>query len=95
MLGCYLTKVEADAVTLELRLVAKDGPDRDKLRSTLLAELSQRFAAAHLSGGGAAPATFSEGDAIEPAQRLTRARCAARCWMLPDFELSLNAMRRL
>ena len=57
--GCYLTKVEADAVTLELRLAAKDAADRDKLRSTLLAELSQRFAEAHLGGGGAAPATFS------------------------------------
>jgi small-conductance mechanosensitive channel len=59
VLGCYLTKVDADAVTLELRLVAKDAPDRDKLRSTLLAELSQRFAEAHLSGAGTAPATFS------------------------------------
>jgi small-conductance mechanosensitive channel len=59
VLGCYLTKVDADAVTLELRLVAKDAADRDKLRSTLLAELSQRFAEAHLGGSGAAPATFS------------------------------------
>ena len=59
VLGCYLTKVEADAVTLELRLVAKDAPDRDKLRSTLLTELSQRFAEAHLGGSGGAPATFS------------------------------------
>ncbi len=59
VIGCYLTKVEADAVTLELRLVAKDGPDRDKLRSALLAALSRRFAEAHLGGSGAAPATFS------------------------------------
>jgi small-conductance mechanosensitive channel len=58
--GCYLTRVEAEAVTLELRLVAKDGPDRDKLRSTLLAALSRRFADAHLGGGGGSePATFS------------------------------------
>jgi small-conductance mechanosensitive channel len=59
VLGCYLTKVEADAVTLELRLVANDAPHRDKLRSTLLAELSRRFAAAQLGGSGAAAATFS------------------------------------
>jgi small-conductance mechanosensitive channel len=59
VLGCYLTRVEADAVTLELRLVAKDAPDRDKLRSTLLAGLSDRFAEAHLGGSGGSPATFS------------------------------------
>jgi small conductance mechanosensitive channel len=59
VLGCYLTKVEAEAVTLELRLVAHDGPHRDKLRSTLLVELSRRFAEAQLSGSGAAAATFS------------------------------------
>src|SRR6202453_1183491 len=59
VLGCYLTKVEADAVTLELRLVAKDAADRDKSRSMLLAELAHRFAEAHLGGSAAAPATFS------------------------------------
>jgi small-conductance mechanosensitive channel len=58
VIGCYLTKVEADAVTLELRLVAHDAAHRDKLRSTLLGELSRRFTEAHLSGNGAA-ATFS------------------------------------
>jgi small conductance mechanosensitive channel len=59
VLGCYLTKVEAEAVNLELRLVATDAAHRDKLRSTLLAELSRRFAEAQLSGSGAAAATFS------------------------------------
>jgi len=59
VIGCYLIRVEADAVTLGLRLVAKDGPDRDKLRSALLAALSRRFAEGHLGGSGAAPATFS------------------------------------
>jgi small-conductance mechanosensitive channel len=59
VLGCYLTKVEAEAVTLELRLVANDGPHRDELRSTLLVDLSRRFAEAQLSGSGAAAATFS------------------------------------
>jgi small-conductance mechanosensitive channel len=59
VLGCYLTKVEAEAVTLELRLVAKDGPHREALRSTLLVDLSRRFAEAQLSGSGAGAATFS------------------------------------
>jgi len=59
VVGCFLTKVEAEAVTLELRLVANDGAHRDKLRSTLLAELSGRFAEAQLGGSGAAAATFS------------------------------------
>lgn len=59
VVGCYLTKVDADAVTLELRLVAKDAAHRDKLRSALLSELSRRFAEAHLSGSGTAAATFS------------------------------------
>src|SRR5579862_7865768 len=59
VLGCYLTKIEAEAVTLELRLVASDGPHRDKLRSALLVDLSRRFAESQLGGSGAAAATFS------------------------------------
>jgi small-conductance mechanosensitive channel len=72
--GCYLTKVEANSVTLELRLHAADIASRDTLKSELLARLSQRFAAtpdlgvgAGSGGGGAgagstvagAAATFS------------------------------------
>jgi hypothetical protein len=59
VLGCYLTKVDADAVTLELRLAATNGPLRDKLRSALMVDLSRRFAEAQLGGSGAAAATFS------------------------------------
>jgi len=59
VVGCYLTKVEATAVTLELRLVAQDGADRPTLRSTLLAQLAQRFAAAKLGSVGADTPTFS------------------------------------
>ncbi|HTV95627.1 MAG TPA: mechanosensitive ion channel family protein [Steroidobacteraceae bacterium] len=59
LLGCYLTKVEATAVTLELRLVANDGPHRDQLRSILLAELSRRFSEAHLPGSENQAPTFS------------------------------------
>lgn len=59
VLGCYLTKVEATAVTLELRLAANDSAHRDKLRSTLLAELSRRFAEAHVGGAGSDAPTFA------------------------------------
>jgi small-conductance mechanosensitive channel len=59
VVGCYLTKVEATAVTLELRLVAQDGADRPTLRSTLLAQLAHRFAAAKLGSVGVDTPTFS------------------------------------
>jgi len=59
VLGCYVTKVEAEAVSLELRLVANDAAHRDTLRSTLLVDLSRRFAEGQQSGSGAAAATFS------------------------------------
>jgi small-conductance mechanosensitive channel len=59
VLGCYVTKVEAEAVSLELRLVANDAAHRDALRSSLLVDLSRRFAGAQPSGSGAAAATFS------------------------------------
>jgi len=59
IVSCNLTKVEATAVTLELRLVASDSAQRDKLRSTLLAQLSHRFAEAHLGGSGADAPTFA------------------------------------
>jgi small conductance mechanosensitive channel len=59
VLGCYLTKVDATAMTLELRLRANDSAARDTLRSTLLAELARRFAEAHLQGSGTEAATFA------------------------------------
>jgi len=59
VLGCYLTKVETSAVTLELRLVAKDASQRDQLKSALLARLAQRFSAAHLPGTGTEVPTFA------------------------------------
>jgi small-conductance mechanosensitive channel len=43
VLGCFLTKVDATAVTLELRLQAADAAGRDALRSKMLAALPQRF----------------------------------------------------
>ena len=59
VVGCFLTKVDTGAVTLELRLRAKDSAQRDKVRSTLLAELARRFAAAHLGGAGTEVPTFA------------------------------------
>jgi small conductance mechanosensitive channel len=59
IIGCFLTKVDATSVTLELRLQASDAAHRDQLRSKLLAELSQRFTQAHLGGSGNEAATFA------------------------------------
>jgi hypothetical protein len=57
--GCYLTKVEAAAVILELRLSAADAAGRDTLRSTLLSKLAQRFAAVKIGSNGAETPAFS------------------------------------
>jgi small-conductance mechanosensitive channel len=59
VLGCYLTKVEAGAFTLELRMVASDPAGRDTLRSTLLAKLAHGFAEARLGSSGAEAPAFS------------------------------------
>jgi small conductance mechanosensitive channel len=56
--GCYLTKVEAAAAVLELRVQAPDGTTRDSLRTTLLSKLAQRFNDASLAVGTERP-TFS------------------------------------
>jgi len=53
--GCFLTKVEAAAVTLELRLRASGSAQRDVLRSKLLGELPRRFAGAHDASGSETP----------------------------------------
>jgi small-conductance mechanosensitive channel len=53
VLGCYLTKVDPTAITLELRLRAADAPGRDALRSTMLAALPQRFLAAKIGSSSA------------------------------------------
>jgi small-conductance mechanosensitive channel len=58
VLGCFLTKVDATSVALELRLRAKDASHRDKMRSTLLEQLARAFAAAHLGGAGTEAPTF-------------------------------------
>ena len=49
--GCFLTKVEAAAAVLELRLQAPDAASRDKVRATLLSKLAQRFTEPGLAVG--------------------------------------------
>jgi small-conductance mechanosensitive channel len=58
VVGCYVTKVEATAVTLELKLLARDAADRATLHSKMLAELARQFAAAKLGASSDTP-TFS------------------------------------
>jgi small conductance mechanosensitive channel len=53
--GCFLTKVEAAAAVLELRVRAPDAASRDKLRAALLAKLAQRFTDAALAIGTERP----------------------------------------
>jgi small conductance mechanosensitive channel len=53
LLGCFLTKVDTTAVTLELRLQAADSAGRDALRSKLLAALPSRFVDAKIGSSSA------------------------------------------
>jgi small-conductance mechanosensitive channel len=46
VVGCFLTEIEAETVTFELRLAAPETTQRDALRSTILGQLAQRFRAA-------------------------------------------------
>jgi small-conductance mechanosensitive channel len=55
VVGCFLTKVEANEAVLELRLHAPDAASRDSLRATLLTRLSQRFSELNLPAGGERP----------------------------------------
>jgi small conductance mechanosensitive channel len=59
VIGCYLTKIEATAITLELKFLAHDSAGRATLRSKMLAELAQRFGDAHLGSGGPETPAFS------------------------------------
>src|SRR5580692_5453626 len=53
--GCFLTKVEATAAVLELRVRAPDAASRDSLRAALLVRLAQRFTDAGLATGAERP----------------------------------------
>jgi small-conductance mechanosensitive channel len=53
--GCFLTKVEASAAVLELRVRASDAASRDTLRAALLVKLAQRFTQVGLGAGAERP----------------------------------------
>jgi len=59
VLGCFLTRMEPTAATLELRVQPAQGGDRDELRSRLLVQLAQRFAAGGLDPRDGERASFS------------------------------------
>ena len=53
--GCFLTKLEATAAVLELRVQAPDAASRDTVRANLLSRLSQGFTQPGLSTGTERP----------------------------------------
>ncbi len=59
VLGCFLTKVDAAAITLELRLRADDAAGRDSLRSKMLAAMPARFIEAKIGSTSADLPAFS------------------------------------
>jgi small-conductance mechanosensitive channel len=59
VVGCFLTKIDAAAITLELRFRAPDAAARDTLRSKLLTTLPQRFAEAKIGSSGTELPAFS------------------------------------
>ncbi len=58
VVGCYVTKIEPTAVTLELQLRARNAADRAALHSRILIEMAQRFGASRGASSGDMP-TFS------------------------------------
>src|SRR5580693_1288411 len=59
VVGCFLTKVDAAAITLELRFKAADAASRDAVRSKVLAALPVRFAEAKIGSSGTELPAFS------------------------------------
>jgi small conductance mechanosensitive channel len=59
VVGCFLTKVDAAAITLELRLQAQDAAGRDAMRSKMLTALPRRFTEAKIGSTSAELPTFS------------------------------------
>jgi small conductance mechanosensitive channel len=59
VVGCFLTKVDAAAITLELRFKAASAAGRDALRSKMLSVLPQRFAEAKIGSSGTELPAFS------------------------------------
>ncbi len=59
VVGCFLTKIDAAAITLELKFKAADAAGRDTLRSKVLAALPRRFAEAKIGSSGTELPAFS------------------------------------
>lgn len=59
VVGCFLTKVDAATISLELRFKATDAASRDTLRSKMLATLPRRFADAKIGSSGPELPAFS------------------------------------
>jgi small conductance mechanosensitive channel len=59
VIGCFLTKMDAASITLELRLVASDAGGRDVLRSKLMVELAERFSQQKIDPSESDLPTFS------------------------------------
>lgn len=59
VVGCFLTKIDAAAITLELRFKAADASGRDTLRSKMLMTLPRRFADAKIGSSGTELPAFS------------------------------------
>jgi small conductance mechanosensitive channel len=59
VIGCFLTKIDAAAITLELRLQAPEFSGRDALRSKLLSTLAQHFIEAKIGTSGTELPAFS------------------------------------
>jgi small conductance mechanosensitive channel len=59
VVGCFLTKIDAAAITLELRFKAADAAARDALRSKMLTALPRRFAEAKIGSSGTELPAFS------------------------------------
>jgi small-conductance mechanosensitive channel len=58
-LGCFVTRMDATGTTLELRARTPQAAERDALRSHLLEQLAQRFAASGLDASDGERASFS------------------------------------
>jgi small conductance mechanosensitive channel len=57
--GCFLTKIDATSITLELRLLTPSTTGRDALRSTLMESLAQHFGEMHIDPAGTDLPSFS------------------------------------
>lgn len=59
VLGCFVTRIEATAAVIELRIRVPDAADRDALRSKLVAALAHNFADSGLDADAADRASFA------------------------------------